>query len=153
MLDLGSVARHMAACGRCVNVHEHGTVLTGTPCTSRRAACSSRLLQPFDYCLQLFDVDRTHECAEDLGLVFEVHFLGATGENDVIKSGCHHGAGLVERRGGAGAGVLDVDHGHSTHSDTAQHDLSANALLTRQDACRSVRHPRRLNVVFPQAGV
>jgi hypothetical protein len=82
-----------------------------------------------------------------------VELLDAEREHGVVDAGLHHGARLVQRRRGAGAGVLDVHDRDRTHARRAQHHLAADALLPGDQPRHRVADEGRLDLLLVDAAV
>ena len=99
------------------------------------------------------DVDRAGERAEASPLVLVVELLDAEREDHVVEAGGHHRRGLLERRGGAGARVLDVDDGDAADAHAAQDDFAADRFLAGDQPGGRVADVGGLEIVGREAGV
>jgi hypothetical protein len=107
-------------------------------------------LHDFGHCL---DVHGTAESREAPFLVRMVKLLNPKGEHHIIATRRHHGAGLMQGGGGAGAGVLDVDHRDTSEANRAQDHLPTDTLLAGDEPGSSVANVCRFDGTGLDTGI
>ena len=110
-------------------------------------------MRAFENAISVLQIDAAAEHCKGLALILGMQFLDPAGQHHVVSAQSHQRAGLLERGGGRGAGILHVDDGDAADAEFAQGNLAGDAGLARNHASADVSDPSGLQIAAFQVAI
>src|SRR5271155_2307523 len=127
--------------------------LTTTRARSARVAPVRSMYRSADSAYMSMRKDRPADGRERTGLVRMGHLLGTDGQHRIVHAGRDGLPGEVERGGGRGTGVLDVEDRDPAQTERPEEELPGQHLLARHRSGDRVAEVTGLHVVGRPAGI
>ena len=136
-----------------VDVHEYGPRGPGAVGIRLHAERPQPFVGALENSISVLKIGAATEHRKGLALILGMQFLDPAGQHHVVSAQSHQRAGLLERGGGRGAGILHVDDGDAADAEFAQGNLAGDAGLARNHASADVSDPSGLQIAAFQVAI